>query len=429
MSIASEIQDLNTNLAAAKSAVTAKGGTVGDTGLAGLATEIASIPSGGSPSDETAYGVVYYNDVFVANVQDIYSDGCTATVGDLSLLTQFALKNPDSSSQFYLDFEFEQGSGWRFRSPEGDVYYTTEELLEVVGIKVTDFDESTAEFAMINVSATISIDYSQPAKRKVLNSIEEFNSLTSVSSNPIVPLKTILRFVFGKNITTVPSRFLSNTENLQKIETEYATGVLTISDYVFTELPKLEASKIEFPNATSIGDSFLSNNGFAGEVVLPKVKSIGNDFLATAYKIPELPEVETIGQAFMRGTRTAQVFLNKMPKLKTLGERAFISSYVHEIRIYNYALPNLVSIGAGFCDNCPCLGYVAIDSTAIINKMSNDSSWVSFASSKPSDPTSTLDGLSYRGGMLFNGGQDVKTALLTKFPNSSVSGCWRKWVS
>lgn len=47
MSIASEIQSLGTNLTAAKNAVTTKGGTVGDTGLAGLASEIATIPSGG----------------------------------------------------------------------------------------------------------------------------------------------------------------------------------------------------------------------------------------------------------------------------------------------------------------------------------------------------------------------------------------------
>lgn len=47
MSIATEIQALNTNLTSAKNAVTAKGGTVGDTGLAGLADEIATIPSGG----------------------------------------------------------------------------------------------------------------------------------------------------------------------------------------------------------------------------------------------------------------------------------------------------------------------------------------------------------------------------------------------
>ena len=46
MSIAGEIENLNTNLQAAKSAVTAKGGTVGDTGLAGLAEEIAGIACG-----------------------------------------------------------------------------------------------------------------------------------------------------------------------------------------------------------------------------------------------------------------------------------------------------------------------------------------------------------------------------------------------
>lgn len=65
MTIASEITDLQTNLAAAKAAVTTKGGTVGNTGLAGLATEIASIPSGGggggnSIPDYHGYGYVLY---------------------------------------------------------------------------------------------------------------------------------------------------------------------------------------------------------------------------------------------------------------------------------------------------------------------------------------------------------------------------------
>ena len=51
MTIASELQDLATNLQNAKDAVEDKGGTVGDTELAGLATEIASIPSGGGGLD------------------------------------------------------------------------------------------------------------------------------------------------------------------------------------------------------------------------------------------------------------------------------------------------------------------------------------------------------------------------------------------
>jgi hypothetical protein len=59
MSIASEITALNTNLSAAKTAVTTKGGTVGDTGLAGLADEIATIPTGGSLEN---YGTITYLD-------------------------------------------------------------------------------------------------------------------------------------------------------------------------------------------------------------------------------------------------------------------------------------------------------------------------------------------------------------------------------
>lgn len=46
MSIASELQDLNTNLTNAKTAVKNKGGTISNTGLAGLADEIATISGG-----------------------------------------------------------------------------------------------------------------------------------------------------------------------------------------------------------------------------------------------------------------------------------------------------------------------------------------------------------------------------------------------
>ena len=60
MSIATEITALSNNLTAAKNAVTAKGGTVGDTGLAGLATEIGTIPSGGGPSGN--WGTLKYLD-------------------------------------------------------------------------------------------------------------------------------------------------------------------------------------------------------------------------------------------------------------------------------------------------------------------------------------------------------------------------------
>ena len=56
MTIASEITDLQDNLTNAKNAVTTKGGTVGDTGLAGLASEIGTIPTGGST--EVVNGII-----------------------------------------------------------------------------------------------------------------------------------------------------------------------------------------------------------------------------------------------------------------------------------------------------------------------------------------------------------------------------------
>lgn len=60
MSIATELVDLSNNLQSAKTAVSAKGGTVGDTGMSGLATEIASIPSGGGGL--VNYGSITYLD-------------------------------------------------------------------------------------------------------------------------------------------------------------------------------------------------------------------------------------------------------------------------------------------------------------------------------------------------------------------------------
>lgn len=99
MSIASEIQDLQSNLQAAKSAVTTKGGTVADTGLAGLASEIASIPSGGGPL--ASYGTVTYLDsnnteqtLDLATEED-FLELCTATLDSATMFinNQSIVKN------------------------------------------------------------------------------------------------------------------------------------------------------------------------------------------------------------------------------------------------------------------------------------------------------------------------------------------------
>lgn len=54
MSIATELEAAQTNLAEIKSAIESKGGTVGNTGLAGVPDEIASIPSG-APSKKAIF--------------------------------------------------------------------------------------------------------------------------------------------------------------------------------------------------------------------------------------------------------------------------------------------------------------------------------------------------------------------------------------
>lgn len=385
---------------------------------------------GGESSDETDYGVVYYYDNYIASINNIYGEECTPTIENMSLFSQFASKNSDSSN-FYFDFQFEQGMGWMFRGVYEEAYYTTEQLLDEVGIKVTDFDESTADFGMITIEGEISVDPSYPPKRKVLNSVEEYNSLSSSSSEHIVPLNSIVKFVFGKSVTNIPDSFLQDAQVLENIETKYSTGVLSIGTYVFMRLPSLQPCTIEFPEVTTIGHSFLSGNStFYGVVNLPKVKTIGNGCFTICASMPKMPEVESIGERFMAGSKVTNIDFGNMPKLKTLGSSAFAESAVHSVNLMNSQLQNLVSIETGFCKDCSYLGTVSIDNTAIINKISADSSNnPSFATYLSYNPSNSSRGLSYRGGMYFSGSSDVKTALIAKFPNYNGSYIWRKWVN
>lgn len=93
MSIASQLEALSTNLTAAKNAVTTKGGTVGDTGLAGLASEIATIPSGGSED----WGEVTFKTSAMESPQ-------TVTIGnedEYNLLTVYNAAHTIGGESFY----------------------------------------------------------------------------------------------------------------------------------------------------------------------------------------------------------------------------------------------------------------------------------------------------------------------------------------
>ena len=90
MSVASEIQDLNTNLQNAKSAVAAMGGTAGNTGLAGLASEIQTIPAGGGAAESLS----------ITNKSDFSSPIAMPTNGTFTQVSLTVTTDPVDSYYF-----------------------------------------------------------------------------------------------------------------------------------------------------------------------------------------------------------------------------------------------------------------------------------------------------------------------------------------
>lgn len=217
MSIASEIEDLNTNLTAAKGAVTAKGGSTGDTGLAGLASEIATIPSGGGTfSCKTDYGRFWYVPwETVITVE--YSDGCSVVVDD-DKFTAYIENNPimsfggDERANFDYDIENETWSSWSFESPVSGL--TSAQMAEQLGLSVTI--SVGAEFAAFEVSVSTApvsgadwthIDLTSDGWTALTNT-QQYDSGYNVDSI-VIPAICAKRFEFGTVPTSIPNSFLA----------------------------------------------------------------------------------------------------------------------------------------------------------------------------------------------------------------------------
>lgn len=436
MSVASEIENLNTNLQAAKSAVTAKGGTVGDTGLAGLATEIASIPSGGSPEDPGDWGLVEYYDQFVYNAEKIEAEECTAELVDSSKLA-LAIMNGEGDGR-WLNFNFQSGNGWRCYEIDYQRHFTTAELLSELGISVTDFDESSADFAMIMISGEVAPDTTTGSKKLVLQNESEYLSLSYTAQTHIVPLGGIIRFAFGRAATSVPEGFLSyHTGMLRIIDTTYANAVTSIGESAFCDLT-LKDNDMTFENVTTVGNYSFQDTYWNGKLYLPNVVTVGNRCFGSFSNIsqtfsqqPDMPKVETIGEGFLAGFRGRQFFIRNYPKIKTIGRRALYQSSIQIIYlIKGDTCPDLQSIGAGLCMNCPSLagveGYADVVGCIEQDVVSN---YVSFGFTL--DPSRSMDGTCYRGGLYFNaqGGDDPASAMRNRFPTAARSGQYRKWYN
>lgn len=216
MSIASEITALNSNLTAAKSAVTAKGGTVGDTGLAGLAAEIESIPSGGGDfTCKTPYGRLWYVPFSESWVIE-YSDGCSVTIDQAKFSAYEStnrLQDWDMGKQANFNYNSEEGT-WQsfdFENPVDNI--TTAQMAEQLGLAITL--EPGAEYAGFEIRFDAT-----PLVGEWEHLDLDSTDWTNIGNDPYsaivigdktIPREFVRRFEFGTVPTTIPENFLAQS--------------------------------------------------------------------------------------------------------------------------------------------------------------------------------------------------------------------------
>lgn len=380
MSIASEITALNTNLTAAKDAVVTKGGTTGDTGLAGLAAEIESIPSGGGSTEVTGYGkLLYYWDV--TEDFQMFGMGCEVDIVDEETFGSWwsGAGCPDR-------LVYEAGT-WYYNDPQTSEQVTVD--ITEIGLSVTLQGGSFAEISMFR---EINVNTASGLHSADLDSTT-FNLLFGLSDGEYVEIngervyqtyETPVKYYIGPDVTTIGDDFVS----CQEIDTTYGTSLTSIgnsfkcpkSGYFYlpeltsignncqivssgVNLPKLtslgnddsiSAQSIVVPKLASIGDvctfdGLISN----GPTIFDSLQTVGDSFhiymtcnAATRLRFPKLT---TIGNGFLRQAHfsTCQI---ELPKVQTIGTQFLYWATGY----YIVNLPNsLVSVGTGFLGSSP----------------------------------------------------------------------------
>ena len=373
MTIASEISDLQTNLAAAKNAVTTKGGTVGNTGLAGLATEIASIPSGGSSA--TPWGELsYYSswaEEFSAD-QAMWQD-CTVVGIDNDVYANWLSEHPQLDST-QVTFRYEEGYDPSTGSPTGEYYWFYDwdnmdkidpnDLLDITGIAVTGYIGYS--YASFVVEKTITVDTtSQIVKAELSQNM--YNRLTSsgldntgnyyvLGGGLRIYRGAITGFTFGTQPTTTPAGFLNDIPLLTSVDMSHATSLTSIGNTFLQNNPTFN-QQLTIPNTvTSIGNGFLQYcTQYNQPVVIPdSVTTIGNYFLASCPSFNSAVTLSnsltTIDQNFMYNASLFNQPLS-IPNTVTSIGRSFLNGCGH----FNQplSLPSgLTFLGSGFLSNC-----------------------------------------------------------------------------
>lgn len=409
MTIASEIEDLATNLSAAKTAVTTAGGTVGDTGLAGLADEIASIPTGGGNVPIGDYGKVAYYTRLSFVIEDVMAMMCNAEVVDSSKLIPFV----EGSS---VDLMYEDGSwrvGW------GGDTYTTAEVESEIGVRITNIVDT---FAEVRIQGTSGIDITSERKECTIDTLQDFGKFYTDSSSSIalpngdtiVPSQ-IVDYILGSEVTSIGNYFLGGCSNLSSFDASLATGLTTIGNGFLSYLYKI-TGEISLPAVTSVGDYFLMDSHFTS-VKLPNLVTAGNSFLTGTYiqAIPSLPHCTTIGGNFCNNCKCLEsAGFSSIPLLETLGQNALVSC-PNLKSISLTGMSNITSIGQNFAGYCYSLVSVGFPS--------NDISTCFQASDTTSFSAGSGSAISYLLGISATG---TSTNIKNKFPSVAYYP-YRKW--
>lgn len=356
MSIASEITALNTNLTAAKNAVVAKGGTVGDTGLSGLANEIAGIPSGGGggsseptvPASPDGVYVELTAYTIALKIESYESIDTSTTVVSFTRVGYdpfglVGIDDPDfmSNSVFcespntgepynlllrwnYSNQEFELV--FRDSNDQENVALSFQEWdLEAYGIVLSDrnFMHYGSDYDLAYILITQAPDYA-PTTIHIDNSTDfatfmtpdqtswyspeigmGFSGIMRTQNGDLIQKQFAISINFGSlasSLTSIGDRFYQNNYFLQSLY-NLPSSVTTIGNFFLTGCQSFN-SYFKIPSGATIGTGFLAGcSSFNQPLQVPQGVAINDDFLSgcSGFNSPlDISNTTQIGSNFLK---------------------------------------------------------------------------------------------------------------------------------
>lgn len=404
MSIQTELEALSTNLQAAKEAIAAKGGTTGDTGLAGLVEEIDTIPEGGGvePPIASEFGVIHYWSV--VNSEWAVQSSYNCTVSSVNQATFDAFMQSIGKTTLSLEYADWMG-GWYYYGDDEEVTVD----LSQIGISATIDDPEMGEASMHFLKSNI-VDTTSPVLTSELSSLAETNFRTWATNHSTSPA-AIKRFDCGWSTGAYPNNAIGAQVYSTNIRSDGSTQVEVDFTYF---------------SGTSVGSYFLNFDiNFLTPMSLSSLITVGESFMyfSSTQSSPvlgiDVRGLTTIPDSFMASRHIAVKPTTDTPLLlpdsvSTIGRRFFYQSgWVGTVKLPQ----NVTSIGTDF------LGRFVNNGT---DEMILDVGSVSPIGQVVYDGWNGLSSTNQSARLIIKGA--ARQAWLTAFPNGSSSGLYRTLV-